>query len=380
MIDTANKHLASSNLADKLNDSSIDRVMAIDASWNIIAWNKTSEELTGHLKQDVLGKHLLEMFPAIKEDEEMINAIKQAFRGFKTFLPSRTGFFNRTHVENHFIPLKDDQGDIMGVMNIMHDVAHRVKVEKQLLKLNIALEKKYIQLEKANNDLATFTYIAGHDIKEPIRNVYTSLELLARKEGSNLSNMSRGNLRKMQASLNRMNLLLDDILAISRIGNSQNEFAEIELDKILKEVQNKIAEKTNSTIKLDIAPLPTIQGSAEMLAYLFQQLIDNAIKFQPANNYPAINIDCRKVEGESQAGDTENYYEISVSDNGIGFEQKDAELIFNMFTRLQKEQYRGSGIGLTICKRIMDLHEGFIIAESNPGEGSTFKCYFPTGN
>lgn len=368
----------SSALAEKLNDSSIDRVMAIDAHWNIIAWNKTSELHSGFSRNELLGKNLLEVFPVIREDEEMMSAITRAFDGYKSFLPSAPGLFNRHHTENHFIPLREDRGAIIGVMNIMHDVAHRVKVEKQLIKLNTALEKKYIQLEKANNDLATFTYVAGHEIKEPIRNVYTSLEFLARKEGNLLSNASRGGIRKIQASLNRMNLLLDDILNISRIGKKDKEFEFINLNVIIEDVKKRIVEKLDSDLTVNATELPTIKGSVEMLTYLFQHLIDNAIKFQPEGNTPAITISCQEVASEDLPGNPEVYYEISVTDNGIGFEQTQAETIFDMFTRLHEKGFRGSGIGLTICKRIMDIHEGMITATSSPGAGSTFKCFFPT--
>src|SRR5688572_23767495 len=119
------------SLADMLNDCSIDRVLAIDNDWNIIAWNRTSELISGVSKAEVIGKNLLEAFPQILEDEEMLKAIKEAFNGRKSFLPANHGSFNRTYSENHFIPLKDSHGNVVGVMNIMHDVAHRIKVEKQ---------------------------------------------------------------------------------------------------------------------------------------------------------------------------------------------------------------------------------------------------------
>jgi PAS domain S-box-containing protein len=368
------------SLADMLNDSSIDRVMAIDNNWNIIAWNKTSELISGFLRKDVLGKNLLDLFPGITTDKEIITSLKEAFSGRKIFLPSNTVSFNRQYIENHYIPLKDCSGEIIGVMNIMHDVAHRIKDDKHLGKLNSALEKKYIQLEKANNDLATFTYIAGRDIKEPIKHVYTSLELMARKEGMNLSNTSRGNVRKIQASLNRMNLLLDDILAISRFSNYNIQFETIDLNEMLDKVRDSMNDKLNAkSVVITTEKLPVVKGSSEMIGYLFHHLIDNAIKFQKVDNFPVIHIRSSTISQEGQENETGAYYEISFTDNGVGFNPKDAERIFNMFERLQKNEFRGSGIGLAICKKIMDSHDGLIIADSTVGEGSIFKCYFPTG-
>jgi light-regulated signal transduction histidine kinase (bacteriophytochrome) len=125
--------------------------------------------------------------------------------------------------------------------------------------------------------------------------------------------------------------------------------------------------------------LPVVKGSSEMIGYLFHHLIDNAIKFQKVDNFPVIHIRSSTISQEGQENETGAYYEISFTDNGVGFNPKDAERIFNMFERLQKNEFRGSGIGLAICKKIMDSHDGLIIADSTVGEGSIFKCYFPTG-
>ena len=123
-------NIANHELAQKLIDSSIDRLMAIDLNWNFIAWNKTSELLSGFRKDEVLGKHLLEIYPDVKQDEEMMTAIAQAFHGRKSFLGSHTAYPLRSYVEHHFIPLTNSDGEMTGVMNIMHDVAYRIKAEK----------------------------------------------------------------------------------------------------------------------------------------------------------------------------------------------------------------------------------------------------------
>jgi len=370
------------SIPEMLNDSSIDRVMAIDLQWNIIAWNRTSEIISGIRKEEVLGKSLLDSFPEIGKDEEMMNAIYAAFSGKKTFLPSNQSGFNRMYSENHFIPLKNRSGEVIGVMNIMHDVAHRIKVEKQLQKLNQQLQKRYQQLQKANNDLATFTYITSRDIKEPLKHVYTSLELLVKKEGVSLSNISKGNLRRMQGSLNKMNLLLDDILTVSGFTSNKEPAETVSLDEMLALALNKLKGKIEeSNAIIEAAPLPAIGGYKKMLEYFFLNLIDNGIKFQPEGNTPHIKIDCEKVNGESTGikeliGD-QTYLNIRFSDNGIGVDPVDNERIFHLFERIHDRKYHGSGIGLTICKKISEAHDGAIRPESQPGQGATFHCYFP---
>lgn len=369
-------------ITEMLIDSSIDRVMAIDVNWNIIAWNHTAELISGISKKNVLGKNLPEIFPEMLNDPEMMDAINTALKGRKTFVPSLTNSFNRHYCENHFIPLKDKQGNIIGVMNIIHDVAHRIKVEKQLQKLNTALEKKYNQLEKANNELGTFTYITSRDIKEPLKHVYTSLELLIKKEGNTLSNMSKGNLRRMQGSLNKMNLLIDDITAVSSISTRSEQLSEVDLDEILSEttalLRNKINEKK---AVIESVTLPVITGFKNMLEYLFQHIIDNALKFQDINTTPRIIINCEIVSAgeKNELIPGREYLKISFQDNGIGFRQEDSERIFNLFEKLNERQYHGSGVGLTISKKIVEAHDGFIEAVSSPGDGAVFSCYFPVG-
>ena len=369
-----------SDLAEKINDSNIDRIMAIDLDWNIISWNKTCEAHTGFLKKEVLDKNLLEVFPGLSDDKEMMTAITEAFKGRKSLVPSSPDLLNRHYIENHFVPLLDDDNSIFGVMNIMHDVAHRIKVEKQLLKLNSSLEKKYRQVEQANFNLSALTYITGADIQEPIKHIYTSLELMARKEGNNLSNSGRGNLRKIQAQINRMNLLLDDILEISRVSNAKMQFEAVDLNIILQQVQAAMEKKIISrNVTITAEKLPEIYGSPEGMNRLFHHLLDNAIKFQLPENPPVINITYRFIEASESYNQYAEVHEISFGDNGLGFRQEDSERIFNMFEKLHEDIFRSSGIGLAACQIIMNAHNGSISAESEPGKGSTFHCRFPVG-
>jgi len=369
------------NLEGMLNDASIDRIFAIDSNWNIIAWNKTSELVTGIRKLKILNRPLLEIFPKIEKDEEMMQCFKFALEGKTSFLPSKPGSFNRNFYENHFIPLVDEESHIVGVMNIMHDVAHRIKAEQQLQKLNTELKDKYNQLKTANAEFATFTSITGNELKDPIKKIYTSLEFIIKTEGKKLSDDSKAKFRRMQASLNRINLLLSDILSLSTVSSFSQEFTDVSLQKVLMYVlvllQKKIEEKN---AQIEVQPLPTINGSAQMLHYFFYNLLDNALKFQAPENTPHITVEvCRKLaKSNEDTGNQKEYHCISVVDNGIGFNPVDKERIFMMFERLHtNKEYHGSGIGLTICRKIAEAHGGYIEVESVQGQGSTFHCYFP---
>ncbi len=367
-------------LAIMLNDCSIDRLMAIDKDWKIIAWNKTSELLSGRKANEVIGMHLLDAFPELSVEEETLKAIETAMRGYKTFLPAARSGFNRINLENHFIPLQECGADIEGVMNIIHDVAHRVKAEQQLHRLNLALEKKYQQLERTSAELATYTYVTSRDIKEPLRQLYTGLEYLVKTEGRAFSDMGRANLRKMQSSLNRMNLLVDDILSLSGIDGSGFEQEDVDLNDVVAEVLEKLEARIAETSALvEKDELPTIRANRQMMKTLFFQLLDNAIKFQPEGNVPRVHISAKLVQPAS--ADKLNPYdvlELKVADNGIGFANEDAERMFNMFEKLQEPgAYRGSGMGLTICRKIVQAHDGTIRAVGDPGHGAELIVHLP---
>lgn len=370
-------------LAEMLNDCSIDRVMAIDLNWNIIAWNQASEIASGLPRQDVLGKNLLDVFSSLKSDKEIMHAIHGAFLGNKTFVLSDKSKLHRYYYENHFIPLKENGRKVIGVMNIMHDVAHRIKAENQLRELNLALAEKYRQLEKLSEELTSFTSITTHNIKEPLQFIYTSLELLMKAEGRVLADSSKANLRRMQVSLNRINRLIDDIVELFKINSATQPSIPVDLNVILNKVkhvfQRKISER-NVTINAET--LPFVSGIPDMIQLLFQNIIDNGIKFQQEGKSPVITITGREVRMNSKTlepdpkGDLYNC--ISFADNGIGISQDDLPKIFGMFYQIhEKKKYPGSGLGLTFSQKIMDTHKGHIVVESEENVGSTFFCYFP---
>ncbi|MET0637704.1 MAG: ATP-binding protein [Chitinophagaceae bacterium] len=369
------------SLAEMLNDSSIDRVMAIDLDKKIISWNKTSEKITGIPSRDVIGRELTEVFPHLLGDHHYLHAIDTAVKGHKSFLPSDRNIPHRHLSELHFIPLIGDGDKVVGVMTIAHDVSHRIKAEQQLQLLNQQLEKKYRELERASAELSTFTIITSTSIKEPVRHLYTGLEFLVKSEGRNLSDAGKASMRRMQSALNRMNLLVNDILTFSQISNPDTIPVEIDLRTIMEEVREKLLVKireTNTQIEIT-GEWPSVLGHRDLVSLLLFHLADNAIKFQPEGNIPKLTVDVTKTTavGENLPGE---YIRLSLIDNGIGFADEDASRIFNLFEKLHGNEYRGSGMGLAIARKIMELHDGFILTRSLPREGSVFQCYFPVNH
>jgi PAS domain S-box-containing protein len=366
-------------LAELLNDFSIDAIIAIDNYHNVIAWNRTAAAIYEQPKKQAFGKSLFELIPDIEKDPETIKAIEQALKGYKTFVPASAEYTHRRHKENHYIPLQDNDGNIIGVMNVVHDVAHRIKAERQLQQLNEELERRYRQLKSTSEELASFTYITSNKIKEPIRHVYTGIEHLIKVEAGRLSDSGKATFRRIQSSINRMDLLLDDVLSLAQISILQKPDIAVDLNELVEEVSEDIKKKAEKEVTIVIEEICVIAGHRDYLYLLFYNLLDNAIKFNE-NNVPIIKFSCKKVVLNEDANNplaATEYYKIAITDNGIGFHTEDTDKIFTMFEKLHDKKYKGSGIGLTIAKKIMEAHDGFITAESAPGKGSAFHCFFP---
>lgn len=370
-------------LAEMLNDASIDRIMAFDLDLRIIAWNKTCERVSGFTKEQVLGKKLLEIYPEINELPALLDAIDSAMHGYKVYVPSDKGSFKGGHYEHHFMPLKNKHGVIIGVMNVIHDVAHRVKAERELKSLNKSLAKKNKELKLSNAELTSFSHVTSHDLKEPLRKAYLFLEMITKNERERLSEEGKAHFKKAQAALQRMTLLTDDILTFAQLQVKGAKQEEIDLNDILKFTKNNLREMISAKkAEIRSQKLPVINGYRSMVVQLFQNILSNALKFQEAEAIPSIKISATSESADNikhpDAVSGTDYFRISFHDNGIGFEKKYGLRVFQMFHKLHDaEQYPGTGIGLAVCKKIMDLHQGFITVESEPGVGSCFHCYFP---
>jgi signal transduction histidine kinase len=187
----------------------------------------------------------------------------------------------------------------------------------------------------------------------------------------------------MQHSVGRMELLIEDILSLLRLQEITQELLPVDLNKVLdKSIEDLENQVTGAGAKIIPDHLPVIMGLPSSLYYLFNNIMGNAIKFRQKDRPVIIRITAKKVLGSEtgfpQANQNNTYLQLTFSDNGIGFEEKYSKVIFQMFQRLNgKAEYAGTGIGLTICKKIMESHNGFIAACSEPGIGSDFLCYFP---
>lgn len=253
------------------------------------------------------------------------------------------------------------------------EIAERMRAEADVRRLNGELERRVEErtqeLSRMNEELRQFAYVASHDLQEPLRTVASYAQLLARRYSGKLDKDADEFIQYMVGGVTRMHTLLNDMLAYSRVTESKDRpLSAANLDSVVQSAMMNLSltiRENHAEIRKD--PLPTVQGDEIQLTQVFQNLIGNAIKYKSAET-PIIQISSEEKDDE---------WIITVADNGIGIDPQYADRIFGIFKRLHGRELPGTGMGLAICKRIIERHNGRIWVESEPGKGSRFSFSLP---
>lgn len=372
--------------AESLIDASVDRMFVLDRSLVIHAWNGKCEEYYKQRRETMLGRPLPETLPVMTQNEGMMRGIQRAFNGGHGFIPATREAGTNVVTEFFFIPLKNEEGEVHSVLCVLHDVTRAMLAHEKLEELNKSLERKNRELEKKNEEITAFAFVASHDLKEPLRKIHTFSDWLQEREGNSISQQGKQYLGKIAAAVRRMDLLIEDILVLTRIHTDTRSSGDISLDEVLAKVTTEMKDLVESSgAEIEAKNLGSILGNASQVAHLFRNLIDNSIKFRKPGIAPKITISSSLVKAPHpslpEAEEGREYLELCFSDNGIGFDQKYERKVFSMFQRIHyHHESGGTGMGLAICKKIMSNHEGFITVKSSVDEGAVFCCYFPVGN
>ncbi|OLY90614.1 PAS domain-containing protein [Cnuella takakiae] len=255
----------------------------------------------------------------------------------------------------------------------------------QLKTLQLQLEQNIEELKRSNAYLEEFAHAASHDLKEPIRKIQTFSDRLQSSLKDRLTEGEAGIFQRMHTAASRMNQLVEDLLTYSQVSETPLQKEEVNLNKkvqiVLSDLDVQIEEKK---AVIEVHSLPVVNGYRRQLQQLFQNLISNALKYSKQDTPPRIVISSRSITGADLAEQLpaamweQHYYLIEVQDNGIGFEQEYADHIFKMFQRLHgRSEYEGTGIGLSIARKVIDNHQGYIWAQSRIGEGARFSFLLP---
>ncbi len=289
-------------------------------------------------------------------------------------ITNELGIFRRIYAEN-FIKF-NDKGDVIEYCGIIKDVTENYRFKK-------ALEQKIEQLDKSNNNLQEFVYVASHDLQEPLRKISTFTERLDSKYSESLNEDGKAYIKRITNSASNMQTLLEDLLDFSKLTFDEKKYQQLNLqsciDSVLTDLELKIEESKTS---VNCSETAEIEAYSSQIRQLFTNLINNSIKFRKEHEAPVIKIACNNINHNEYPDlpliRNKKYIKIIVEDNGIGFDEEFSERIFKIFQRLHgKAEYKGSGIGLAICKKIVDNHHGFIFANSRVNVGSSFTIILP---
>ncbi len=321
--------------------------------------NAAFEKITGYATEEVLGRNC-RFLQGRDHDQPGLDAIRQAIRDgtegkaeLRNYRKDGRLFWN----EFYIAPVRDPQGTLTHFIGVQTDVTQRKQQEAELA-------QKTEALAQSNAELQQFAYVASHDLQEPLRMVASYTQLLGKRYKGKLDDDADDFIGYAVDGAERMQWLIRDLLEYSRVGSENKSFESTECERILQQVmKNLSAAIREHQAEITHDPLPVIQANPTLLTQVFQNVIANALKFQ-GESPATIHVGARPLfDG----------WEFFVQDNGIGIPQDQLDRVFAIFQRLHlRSDYPGTGIGLAICKRIVEKHDGKIWVESEPGKGSTF--------
>lgn len=350
-------------------------ILYMDPDFRLILVNKAFAAWAGHRREFFVGKGYFDLYPDPRREAIFKRAVETAERYFalqETF--PHTG--EDTYWDWTLQPVTDDHGTVTGLILNLTEVT-----EQKLARQQWRHYRK--KLERSNRDLQDFAYTASHDLQEPLRKVRAFGDLLKRRFGKTLQGDGLDFLERMVRAADRMQHLIEALLTYSRITTQAQPFEKVDLNETVAEILSNLESRISETGgRVEVGVLPTIEADPYQMLQLFQNLVANALKFHRNGVPPLVRLWEEPVaETEFQPPPlipVDEFCRIRVADNGIGFDERHLDRIFAPFQRLHgRSEFEGVGMGLSICQRIVERHQGRITASSIKGEGSTFTVELP---
>jgi len=359
-------------------ESSSDAIIAKDLDGTILSWNTGAERLYGYASSEAVGRNISLIVPPEHSDEipAILQRIKigERIEHYETVRRRKDG--EMVDVSITVSPLYNAGGTITGASAIARDISDRRRTEAEIRRLNADLERRVTErtadLVAANSDLEAFTYSVSHDLRAPLRAIQGFAQLLVERNEAQLDAEAKRYLGRVTAGTTLMSRLIDDLLALSRVGHQRLETQTVSTSGAVQRALDQLAPQLQGrAVELAIAELPECFAEPVLLEQVFVNLIGNALKYSRGREPARIVIGC-----QSDPGTKESVF--FVKDNGVGFDMQYADKLFGVFQRLHRpDEYEGTGVGLAIVHRIIGRFGGRVWAEAEPEKGATF--YFTLG-
>ncbi|OGW28250.1 MAG: hypothetical protein A2X56_08790 [Nitrospirae bacterium GWC2_57_13] len=364
---------------DNIINSMIDTLIVISPEGKILQANAAACALLGYKEEELLGQGMELIFkeaaPQGRGAMDELIATGSVGSGEQIYIAK----------DGRAIPvlfsgatMRDGDNAIQGLVCVAQDITDRKHAEEQL-------KSFAVKLQKSNKELEEFAYVASHDLQEPLRKVTAFGEQLKTKYGQELGEKGGDYLERMQGAARRMQGLITNLLSYSRVTTKAQPYVPVDLGTVAQEVLSDLEVRIEQTKgRVDVGDLPTIDADPLQMRQLFQNLIGNALKFHRTGEPPVVTIRSSVIVGNGTEGAKAAagaLCRITFADNGIGFEEKDVDRVFGVFQRLHgRSEYEGTGIGLAICRKLVERHGGTITAKSEPGQGTVFTAELPVAH
>lgn len=325
----------------------------IDEPEPLIEWvNPAFERMTGYSREEVVGRSP-RILQGPKTDRAMLDRLRDDLANGRTFHGQGINYRKdgtEYQVEWNISALRDESGAVKHWVAIQRDMAERLRQTEEL----------EARVKERTRELEGFLYTVSHDFRAPLRAIMSASMILIEDYGDQIDREGQSELKRQSAAAKKLGVLMDDLLRLSRLTRAEMHPEEVDLTALCREVAEEVTRNAGATCEVTVEEGLKATGDAALLRLLFQNLLENAVKFAKKDGSPKIEI------GQEEGA-------IFVRDEGIGFAQDKAERIFGPFERLHTEaEYPGTGVGLANVKRIVDRHSGRVWAEGRPGEGATF--------
>ncbi|HEX4265736.1 MAG TPA: PAS domain S-box protein [Verrucomicrobiae bacterium] len=370
MLTRIEQHAITSAFLSAIVQSSDDSIIGKDLTGKVVSWNAGAERTFGYTAAEIVGSSIERLVAPDRPDEErriLENAKRGETRLYETIRIRKDG--SPVDISLSVSPIRDAQGNIVGVSSIARDITERKRAEEQILRLNADLEHRVqlrtAELTAANQELEAFTYSVAHDLRAPLRHIDAFTRILQEDFAGSFPPEAAQLLETIRRGSENMSRLVNDLLNLAHVGRQEMKRERTSLKHLITEVIGELKRETEGReIEWRVAELPTVEGDPGLLKQVFANLLSNATKYTRPRQHAVIEIGLRVMNDEQV---------IYVRDNGVGFNMKYADKLFGVFQRLHRaEEFEGTGVGLAIVERVVKRHGGHIWAEAELDKGATF--------